>query len=257
MNFPSSRRKVERAMKHVHDLNELLVAFSQSDFYTVSVEDHEGSNNVRIDIDNSGFSAIDAALIIGDALHNLKSALDILYYQIMHESTGVTDHRTRFPIRNERKELVDSINGGLKQKSLADDPSALAIRDVIVDVIQAYQAGNYPLWALHELNILDKHQLIIPVFNLMRITDIRLEDDKKQVFLADGQPFYMDHSYRSKLNREGAITVKDKGRASTGIAFEAGIPFQGELIIPQLNKIAESVTRTIDTFEAVFKPLLG
>lgn len=96
LKFSASRRKVERAMKHVHDLNQLLDTFAKSDFYSVSVEERKGSN-----YDKPGFSATDAALIIGDALHNFKSALDMLYYQAMYETTGVTDHRTRFPIREE------------------------------------------------------------------------------------------------------------------------------------------------------------
>ena len=51
---------------------------------------------------------IDAALITGDALHNLRSALDLLFYQAMHESTGTTDKYTRFPIRDERRNLCSS-----------------------------------------------------------------------------------------------------------------------------------------------------
>src|ERR1019366_1892034 len=107
MKFSASRRKVERAMKHIHDLNELLVTFSQSDFYTVSVEEYKGSNHVRIDIDKSGFSIIDAALSVGDALHNLRSALDMLYYQAMHEATGLTDQWTRFPYRSATARRLD------------------------------------------------------------------------------------------------------------------------------------------------------
>jgi hypothetical protein len=101
-------------------------------------------NWVHVDVDRSAFPTIDAALIIGDALHNLRSALDILYFQAMRETTGITDHRTRFPIRKDRQKLVVAINGGLKEKGLADNPSAITIRDVIVDVVKAYQAGNRP-----------------------------------------------------------------------------------------------------------------
>ena len=251
MKFSASRRKVERAMKHIHDLKELLITFSESDFYAVSVEEYKGSNHVRIDIDKSGFSTIDAALIVGDALHNLRSALDMLYYQAMHEATGLTDQWTRFPIFNEREKLVSSIKGGLEKKGLSDDPSALKIRDVVVDVVKAYQAGNYTLWALHDMNIRDKHQLLIPVFDLMRFTDIRLEDEKQQIFFADGQPYFTDGSYRFKLHRKGAITVKDKGHAATVIVFDGGVPLENKPILPALDEVAECVRRTIDAFEDI------
>jgi hypothetical protein len=250
MEFSSSRRKVERAAKHIRDLDELLNTFAKSDFYSVSIEEHKGSNHVRIGIDKSGFSTTDAALIIGDALHNLKSALDMLYYQAMHETTGATDHRTRFPIRNEREELVAAIEGGLKKKLLADDPSALRIRDVIVDGVKAYKAGNRPLWALHDLNIRDKHQLLVPIFDVMRFTDIRLEDEK-EVFLADRQPYFMDDSSRFKIERRGRLTVKDKGHAAIAIVFNLGVPFEGDSVIHSLKKILESVAHAIDAFDAL------
>jgi hypothetical protein len=237
-------------MKHIRDLNQLLDTFAKSDFYVVTVEEYKGKNHVRIDIDKSGFSTIEAALIIGDALHNLKSALDLLYFKAMRETTGTVDHRTRFPIRDEREELVAAVDGGLKKKALTDDPSALKIRTVIVDVIKPYQAGNPTLWALHDMNITDKHQLLIPVFDVMRFTDIRLEDDK-EAFFADGQPYFMDDSSRFKIERVGRLTVKDKGHAAIAIVFNVGVPFQNQPIIPALHRIAEEVTRTIEAFDAL------
>jgi hypothetical protein len=251
MKFPQSRKKVERANEHIHDLNQRLLTFAKSDFYSVRVEEYKGENHVRIDIDKSGFDTMHAALIVGDALHNFRSALDMLYYQAMHETTGLTDQWTRFPIFNEREKLVSSIDGGLKKKGLSDDPSALAIRDVVVDVVKAYQAGNYTLWALHDMNITDKHQLIIPIFDLMRFTDIRLQDERNEVFLANGQPYFTEESYRFKAGRKGKLTVKDKGNAAIAIVFNAGIPFKDKPVIQGLREIAESLTRTIDAFEAL------
>jgi hypothetical protein len=146
MEFSASRCKVERAMKHIHDLNKLLVSFSESDFYSVRVEEYKGRNHVVIEFTRR-FPEADGALILGDALHNLRSAVDILYYQAFYEGTGIVDDRTQFPIRNEREEVIAAIDGGLKKKVLSDHPIAIKIRNVIVDVIKPYQTGNYALWA--------------------------------------------------------------------------------------------------------------
>jgi hypothetical protein len=248
MKFSASRKKVERAMKHIRDLNALLVGFSESDFYAVRVEEYKGRNHVVIDF-RKQFPVDDAALIIGDALHNLRSALDIMYYQAFHETSGITDHRTKFPFRDEWEELVSAIDGGLKEKGLSDHPSAAKIRNVIVDVIQPHMTGNYPLWALHDMNITDKHQLLIPVFKIMRFTDIRLEDERGDIFLADGQPYFTEDSYRFKVGREGAIKVHDKGHAATAIVFDVAVPLKNKPVVPALSEIAESVTRAIDAFD--------
>src|ERR1700722_15469893 len=99
--FEHARLKLRRANKHIADINSLLSTFSDSDFYRLSIENdaRQGTNFLRIDIDESGFPVDDAALIIGDALHNLRSALDQLYYRVVVvHCSGVPSKWTRFPI---------------------------------------------------------------------------------------------------------------------------------------------------------------
>ena len=219
MNFPDSRKKVERALKHIRDLEELRSTFSSSDFYSLIVKEHRGHNHVFI-VFLKQFPETTAALIIGDALHNMRSALDLLYYRAFDGITAMANHRTRFPIRDEREELISSINGGLKEKKLLDHVGAIKLRDFVVDDVKAYQAGNWPLWALHDMNITDKHKLLIPVFKIMRFTEIRLEDEHGNIFLAEGQPYFTEDSYQFKLGREGTLKLHDKGHAATGVAIQ-------------------------------------
>jgi hypothetical protein len=250
MKFSASRRKVERAMKHIHDLNDLVVSFCESDFYAVAVKKYKGSNFVCIQF-LRGLPKADAALIVGDALHNLRSALDILYFRALNSTTGKTGRYTKFPIFDDGEKLISSVNGGLKKLSLTDDPSAIKIRNFITDVIQPHEAGNWTLWALNEMSIMDKHQLLIPTFKVMRFTEISLQDDAGNIFLADGQPYYTEDSYRFKIERDGNLAVNDKGRAATRIVFSVGVPLCDQPVIPALTRIAEEVTRTIDAFEAL------
>lgn len=249
MKFPHSRKKVERAMKHISDLNQLLSEFSASDFYSVGVQKQKGGNAVTIAIFRH-FPTTAAALIIGDALHNLRSALDLMYYRVFHDVTGKANKFTQFPIRRERERLISAINGGLKEKGLTNDWNACTLRDLVVDTVKPYEAGNWSLWALHDMSITDKHQLLIPVFKIMRFTDISLRDEEGNVFLAEGQPYFTDDSYWFRV-REGKLTVHEKGRAATAIVFGVGVPLQDKPVVPALNALAGSVTSTIDTFEAL------
>jgi uncharacterized membrane protein len=73
--------KIERAEKHIRDLNALLETFVNSDFYSVSVYADRGENYIGFEFNKFKFPLIEAALIVGDVLHNLHSALDILYYR--------------------------------------------------------------------------------------------------------------------------------------------------------------------------------
>jgi hypothetical protein len=254
MQFYHSRKKVKRAVKHITDLNELLANFSSSNFYAVSIQVKRGENHLRFDINKSGFSMIDAALIIGDALHNLKSAIDLLYCRAVDAAVGSTKRYTRFPFRDNGKELENALENGLKKQAEPDNGAVLSICRVLLDVIKPYPTGNPLLCALHDLNIRDKHELLVPVFDMMIFRKILLEDDKQVSFWAEdthgAREFIMDESCSNiKLKRHDHLTVKDKGHAATTILFNVGVALQSEPVIPSLYRITEEVTRTIDAFE--------
>jgi hypothetical protein len=172
-HISSSRLKVERAKQHIDDINNAITEFLASDFYTVSVDRHpkQLSNHLCIDIKPTPFPFRGATLVIGDALHNLRSALDILYDGFVN---GPTDW-TRFPILDTREKLVNAIDSALEKKQITS-----AVYDLILEGVKPYAAGNHSLWGLHDMNIRDKHQLLIPLLKLFRFDGIRLEDDKQR-----------------------------------------------------------------------------
>src|SRR5882762_8309674 len=74
--FRDARLKVERAKKHIEDLQAAIVALE--DTYRATVEQHPDATGQSLihefpEIENA-FE--DLSLIIGDAIHNLRSALD-------------------------------------------------------------------------------------------------------------------------------------------------------------------------------------
>jgi hypothetical protein len=52
--FAGSRLRIERAKKHISDLHNEILSFSNSDFYTLSVEKHPdtGNNTPKLKIIN-------------------------------------------------------------------------------------------------------------------------------------------------------------------------------------------------------------
>ena len=190
-----------------------------------------------------------AALIIGDVLHNLRGALDLLYFQLVTE--GTASSRTRFPITQGRQELSGFIQGALKQQQITN-----VIAELLMNTIKPYETGNPTLWALRELNDRDKHKLLIPTFKVMCISDIRLRNKEK---IIDYNPIFTAQTCRKRL--DDAIygrypAVENKGKAAAGIGFEFGIPFQGESVFLALKRITEEVTRTIETFEIALAPTI-
>jgi hypothetical protein len=250
--FPQSRLKVEWANKHVRNLNSTIAEFLSSDFYSVTVEKrfwNEGTlwENYRVlTIDASRFPLNDCALIIGDALHNFRSSLDFLQHRVVQLCGGSTTKWTSFPIRETREKLIGTLRDALEEGRIS-----LVVHDFILDTIKPYQTGNGPLWSLHPLNIADKHELLTPLFKIMRFGPICLQDDQQLPFDEPTNIFseLSTSDYLGSAADNRNITVKDQGRAAGVILFHLGTPYEGSPVIPALTIISEEVTRTIDAFD--------
>ena len=243
-NFESSRKKIERANKHIADLNTLWSEFANRDFYSLRIEqDADLMNWLVLEFDPEEFPRVHAAIIIGDTLHNLRSALDILWHEVIAYCGGEPTKYTRFLIRDTREELIAPMNGALKEQQITRD-----VHDFIFDSVKPYKAGNYCLWAVDDLNVRDKHQLIIPVTQLSAIADVCFEDDQGASFPFDYW-LLADESWRIRLKEfyGRKLTVKDKGHATGNILFDIP-PFEGQAVIPSLNSLSIAVLGTLESF---------
>ncbi len=85
-SFHGAKLKLKRANKHIMELNAVLNAFLESHFDNVSFkEDAYGWHHLQL----GGVSIPeDVPLIIGDAIHNLRSALDFMLCAALHATGG-------------------------------------------------------------------------------------------------------------------------------------------------------------------------
>jgi hypothetical protein len=242
--FHDARLKIERAEHHINDLHRRMLEFiDEKDAYSVYAEQDPEASGDSINVVATKAIPKDFPLIIGDAIHNLRTALDFT----MHDIVFTPTEYTRFPIRDTANDVKAAVNGGLKQNA------AEHVLNFIVDVVQPYKGGDGDaIWCLHELDIEDKHRLIIPHMQLTAVNGICVEDDggvKYQV------PTWMiankrtaSHTWTGHRN----IKITNKGEAALGILFGQGFPRQGELILPTLREFAKFVSGTIDGIETVF-----
>lgn len=76
MKFPASRHKVERAKKHIDNIEFMVSAFTTGDdFHSVTIEYdlRQRTNHLCVKINTARFPGSDIALTIGEVLHNLRS----------------------------------------------------------------------------------------------------------------------------------------------------------------------------------------
>lgn len=102
------------------------------------------------------------APIIGDALHNARSALDVMLCDIARLRKKSTD-KVKFPFAVDEEKLKQRLDASPYPR-LGQD-----VREAILRVKPYREGGNKTLRKLSDLNNLDKHELLVPTIGTARI----------------------------------------------------------------------------------------
>jgi len=150
------RLKIERAKKHIKVLDAELDTFCNTKAYVLATKEKPEIEHVTLYIAEIHPIPSELPLIIGDAIHNLRSALDHLVWQLIEAAGGTPNRDTYFPICQSPQQYASAIGKG-EIKTVSSGAEKL-IREM-----QPYIAGDNPLWYLHQLDIADKHRLLLTV----------------------------------------------------------------------------------------------
>jgi hypothetical protein len=243
IQFDGSRLKIKRAKHHIMDLNTIVSSFLKTDFYSLVVDQDPQSGNYILKFGSVKSLPPDIPTIIGDAIHNMSSALDLIIGDIVWEKLRERPKRLTFPVLKLRSELI----GIIKHGKIHEADSSLC--DLIADVIKPYEGGNDPLLALHELDIIDKHRLVIPVIQATELNGVDFHDDNGNEFCGTG--FSVDRAGHifNAIETSAKIHIDNYGQPSFEVLFDQGLPLEGEPIIPTLHQFAQLVTNIVEIFE--------
>src|ERR1019366_10001122 len=120
---------------------------SLPDLYATSIEPdpHGRGYSIKYDPANPFDIDLKMALIIGDAIHGLKTALD--YAWIAVSRADPANRHAKFPVRSSAAELESTLRGAQIHVS-----NPVLFERMIADV-KPYRGGHWHIWALHELDI--------------------------------------------------------------------------------------------------------
>jgi len=173
--FSASRLKIQRARKHLSDLENLV-----NDFVKEAVGVYPNDCD-EIGVSYSAELLTDIALAIGDAIHNARSALDILVCDVARiRGCKSIPTRLSFPVCKTKSDLEARVN---EIRGLIGD----TVSNILVNDLKGYGEcdGNALLCALYELDISDQHKLLIPVLSQAIITG--LDAGNPTISFAKGQ----------------------------------------------------------------------
>jgi hypothetical protein len=208
------RLRVERAKELRADLEREMRAWAKSGAYRVISKYDSQTGYTFFYLDNVAEVAPKISALISELLHTLRTALDNLAYQLFlacrtdPEDEGASIY---FPIYDEGKISESNAFKSIK-----------AFRSEILEVFHTLnpcKSGNALLWALHRLDIVDKHRRILT--STLMHHSIFLGDAQRQLLIdkdyADMIPFI-------SLRQSFMPSAKSGHAAQVGDVVFVGMP---------------------------------
>jgi hypothetical protein len=244
-DFASSHLKIKRANKHISDLQSAIRSLPEAYAVTVERDEKTRRQSIKFGLPNAESTAIDLALTIGDAIHNLRTALEYAWIaSIKRLVPSALDGHTKFPVR-ETKERLES---ALKGRKI--DIAAPALFNRIVSDIRPYRGGNDAICSLHHLDVSDKHRLLIPLMQVLAVEGVTLEDENGQILRGGTWATTRPGPYFIDL--EGNWHIKESGKVALAIVFENGTNLEGTEVSDMLSSFSIHALSAVQLLENLY-----
>jgi hypothetical protein len=255
--------KLERAEEHLAALREEIQAYFAREPYRIEKEEREeGEIGLVWKVRVRESPPLRWSAIAGDVIHNVRSALDLLAWQLVLANGAQPGAQTGFPIlegeRAVRAALLRAMRGA------HGDAVQLALE------CRPWASGNPALWKLHRLDIADKHRLLVTVGGAYRHVGIRLKMEipgqeelvevpeialrpADRLFpLKDGDEVF-GYS-RQALENEQEGMIHDEPSFAFEIAFGEGEYVEGEPLLETLAELFGAVRGLVERFRPFLQP---
>ncbi len=257
--FESALEKIERARKHIDDLHAEVEAFWSTDHCQIGEVEYESSvssSTVKYQITRVDSLPNNIPLMVGDAAHNIRSALDHFAFA----AVPTPNEDTAFPIWRKRNvakptgiQWQDKVDHQLKGAS----PRLLQA----VKELEPWATGKeHHLWAIHELDRVDKHRLLISLAVVNKL--ILLEGEGYEFDTVRTFSGYGDDRETIPLERINWIplqvgtvlfdTDRFAGLGITDVKFSLAVALgepdqlKGRVAVPQLRDLATAAEQLIE-----------
>lgn len=254
--------KIERAESHISQLERLVRAFHEANIHRIIREEDAQAGKWRLVYRGDPPKVpTGIPLTIGDAAHNLRSALDHFAYAVVTPGQLRPD-KVQFPIwrlpvpPNTARQWKNEVERQLRTPSHALWTTLLAL--------EPYEGGNSEyLWTLDRLDIIDKHRtllasgfghgLVIDIGQFMpRVewmekvsipimpnpADMLIPADKEP--LNDGLIFY-----------EAPLEEEHEAQVTLFIALDEPVTLYWKDIVPAIRSLADEVKGLLERLGAL------
>jgi len=230
--------KIKRAEKHYAELSSLL---SKNNPFKYILETNYKTGKRATYAKKDDDTANEAAIIIGDLIHNLRTALDHAYWKCTEKFAKSEGERKniQFPITTTEEALRESVLPGLPSR--VSDSFVMAL-----EKLKPYRdQGSKLLCAIHDLDIQDKHKILIPTGDYTKLSSVIIQ---KQVpdFPSNLTNCSFGNNHRDVVWKIKAMTWTQRRKAK--------VP-RSNVIEKELDVPVEIVLSEIDSFRPALEVL--
>jgi hypothetical protein len=263
-----------QAMEKAHSARTLVVVLNKH------LDHYLANNGIRVEqtVDEAtGLHSLDVVsdalnieipIIIGDAMHRLRSALDTAISTLILSVSGKEGVRDNFPMHETELNLRATFKEGKRTCAKCEfeetsKPGNKRILKYIPDLerllfedFRPWRDGNFPLWALSKLDNINKHKMIMPVFPKVSWEGGVFQWHSKNGAqgMSYGSSFSMSPGDRiSLLQIDGSIDVFEYGKFTVELGLPPEVPLGGKPVFEVLEELIQLVTGIVQTLETHFK----
>ncbi|WP_219419957.1 hypothetical protein [Pseudonocardia nigra] len=244
------RGKLGRARVHLAELERDAKAYMDSEPFEIYHEADPDSGPIRAHVHVRAEPPEHLGLVLGDALHNARTALDHVVCRLVEDAGGTVGPETMFPTAKKATDWPKWV----KKRLAGASPAAVAA----VMASAVHPGGDDQLWALHRLDIDDKHKVLIPLGMYLGTVNLRFGHS----VLGDAAPLIGLVPEDVIRIEEGVeiFTIAEQARFADepppalkqdfGFTFDLGLDSDGALG-PRPVRLVQTATALIDHAETV------
>jgi hypothetical protein len=240
------RRKIDRAKTHINDVEVVSRKFCEANTDCLAAKTDPDSGKTCFSVRFRTALPEELPLMIGDVVHNLRTALDHLAWQLVEANGQTPGFHTSFPIFR--------VKNTKRFKRKVAGVAAAAVQ--IMELVQPYNSGKDDLAILSEMDNFDKHRLLIVVASTVKESFFGLAGmpmDQQHWFEAEVSPVILKHGALN--DGDEVLRILPTGSeqyahvtCSLRVALEEPSEVRGENVVTRLQELAKITTDTIDKF---------
>lgn len=255
--------KIERAEKHINDLHQGISSFLAARPFALACTVDPKTGDATYFIKENLPVPPSFSLTLGDAAHNLRASLDMICFAMVGRRTARPSD-VQFPFVRRADSLVDTI----KRRQI-EFAGTNVVRHI--EGLKPYPGGHEWLYDLHELDIRDKHQLVLTVGSTATMSALEFSAfvphffDKltekttrnTMIFWPVGTSFKVLGGTKNRASRRASgqlIRAESKAKLQPPfqMVFGPEEPFAKDVVVQRLINLAAGVRNIVEEIGAAY-----